>query len=100
MYVPTSSATRVSFPDIARWQEYLSASMQIAALSGDRHTLRGVGEPHSVRVAFVTGNWFDVLGVPARYGVLLPDHTGEDVAVVSSAVAGRMSPAGRAGRLD
>jgi len=99
MYVPTSSATRVSFPDIARWQEYLGASMQIAALSGDRHTLRGVGEPHSVRVAFVTGNWFDVLGVPARYGVLLTDHTGEDVAVVSSAFAARMSPDGPAGVL-
>src|SRR5690606_27309988 len=50
MYVPTSSATRVSFPDIARWQEYLGASMQIAALSGDRHTLRGVGRSEERRV--------------------------------------------------
>jgi predicted permease len=53
---------------VDEWQRRSRAFERIAAHSGGPFTIRGAGEPRSVRGAMVTDGFFDLLGVDAREG--------------------------------
>jgi predicted permease len=97
LYVPTSVRSGVKLDDFDRWRERLSNSLQLTASSSERVTLRGGAAPTEVRVSYVVGNWFQVLGAQSRFGRLIDDASPVDEAVVSGAFADRVSPGEPAG---
>ena len=93
VYVPTAAKSDIKLSDLDRWRERLSHALLLTGYSSERTTLRGRDGPTEVRAAYVTGDWFQVLGAQSRFGRLIDDRSPLDDAVVSAAFAGRMSPA-------
>ena len=92
VYAPTSVATGLRLNEFDRWRERMEGSLQLVASSTERVTLRSQGVPAEVRVAYVVGNWFQVLGTRSQFGRLIDDASAPDEAVVSRAFADRISP--------
>ena len=90
--VTTSVRNGIKLADFDRWRERLSTSLLLTGYSSERTTLRSGGAPSEVRVAYVVGNWFQVLGARSRFGRLIDDTSPVDEVVVSGAFADRMSP--------
>ncbi|MBA2306226.1 MAG: ABC transporter permease [Acidobacteria bacterium] len=58
----------VKLSDVEEWRRRARAFERLAAHSSTAFTLRGAGEPRSVRAAMVTNGFFEVLGAPAAEG--------------------------------
>jgi len=85
---PGGQPTTTSYPDIIDFRDHL----QLVRVAAARHTAVSVGEPENsqqVSAQFVSGNYFDVLGVKPELGrVFAPDEYGDaagafPVAVIS-----------------
>ena len=61
---------------LQEWQARLRTVDRVAAFASAPHVLRGIGAPHSVRAAFVSDEFFEVLGVQAGVGRTLGSSTG------------------------
>jgi predicted permease len=97
VHVATSVTSGIKLTDFDRWRERLSRSLLLTAYNSERTTLRGGVAPSEVRVVYVVGNWFQLLGARSRLGRLIDETSPVDEAVVSSAFAERMSPGNPAG---
>jgi predicted permease len=74
-----------SFPDYVDLRDRVSAAVDLAAFRRASFDVRAAGNER-VTGALVTGNYFDVLGVPARLGrTLTSADTGATVAVIGDA---------------
>jgi putative ABC transport system permease protein len=71
----------VPLPQVDEYRRRARAFERIAAHSSAQFTIRGAGEPRSVRGTMVTDGFFDVLGMAAREG------TTRDVAAATPAMA-------------
>jgi putative ABC transport system permease protein len=58
----------VPLTEFAEWQRRLRSFEAVAGYATGSFTLRGAGDPRSVRGAMVTPAFFDVLGAPPREG--------------------------------
>jgi predicted permease len=85
---PGGQPTTTSYPDIIDFRDHL----QLVRVAAARHTAVSVGEPENsqqVAAQFVSGNYFDVLGVKPELGrVFAPEEYGDaagafPVAVIS-----------------
>jgi putative ABC transport system permease protein len=86
---PDGTDLSISPGDLRSWLERLRTVIGAAAYHTRELTVRGGGEPHVVRTAYVTDRFFDVLGVAAQQG-----HTtnlaGSAGAVVASRLANQL----------
>lgn len=73
--------------DVPGWIAGLRAVEAAAAYHSRDLTLRGVGAPRSVRIAYVTDRFFGVLGVSVARGRTFVASESSDAAVLSAALA-------------
>ncbi len=71
----------VPLPEVEEWQRRTRAFEQLAAHGTADFTLRGAGDPRSVRGTMVSRNFFDVLGFPAAEGSTREVAEGAGIAV-------------------
>ena len=90
--VATSGRSGLKLSDFDRWRERLSTSLRLTGYTSERTTLRGGSAPSEVRVAYIVGDWFQVLGATSRFGRLIDNTSPVNEAVVSGAFADRVSP--------
>jgi putative ABC transport system permease protein len=90
VFAPTEVLSQVRLNEFDAWRTSLSGSLDIAAYAGERATVRTASGPEEARAAFVTGSFFDLLGVRPIAGRLF-DHTATGVVVVTPAFARRLS---------
>jgi MacB-like periplasmic core domain len=69
------------------WRARLRTVDRVAAFAGARHVLRGVEARHAVRAAFVSDQFFEVLGVSAAVGRTLDSATGPTGVILSRKAA-------------
>jgi putative ABC transport system permease protein len=77
----------VSAPDFTDWKAQNTAFESMAALSGDRFTITGDGEPEIVRGSNVSPEFFRLLGIAPRLGRdFLPEEAakGKDTVAILS----------------
>jgi putative ABC transport system permease protein len=72
---------------LEEWRARLQTVDRVAAFATAPHVLRGIGAPHSVRAAFVTGEFFEVLGVQAAVGRTFDSAGGAPGVVLSRTAA-------------
>lgn len=81
----------IKLQDVPEWQRRSRAFTALAGYAVDQLTVRGAGEPQSVRAALVAGPLFTVLGAEAEVGRPPDDRT--DAAVLSDRYARRIGSA-------
>ena len=79
--------------ELDEWMTRLGSLTRSAGYYRRELTLRGFGEARVIRVAYVTADFFDVLGVPAEVGRTEYFGRTDDLVVVSRRLASR-SPTG------
>ncbi|MDE2905569.1 MAG: ABC transporter permease [Acidobacteriota bacterium] len=77
---------RVGFGEIDEWNRRLRAA-RVAGYATRERAVRGVGPTRVMAVATVSGDFFDVLGVPAARGVVPRLPGGDSRAVISAPLA-------------
>src|SRR5262245_7769427 len=78
---------------VGDWQSRIRTLGPLAAYSSGEFTMRGAGEPRTVRAAVVTAQFFDVLGVAPLAGRVFTSDTATD-AVVSRRLARQIASTG------
>ncbi len=91
VFVTVGVETGIRLAEFDTWRDRLSGTIALAGYVTERTTLReSQSEPRDVRAAYVTGEWFTVLGARAEAGRLIDGLTPLDAAVVSHAFAARL----------
>ena len=83
----------IELAELDEWMTRLGSLTKSAGYYSREHTLRGFGEARAIRVAYVTGEFFDVLGAPAEVGRTARFGQTDDLVVLSRRLASR-SPDG------
>jgi predicted permease len=91
-YLPTNMPSGLALTEFDQWRERLTGVMDVTGYAPETATLRSDGPPREIGVAYVVGNWFEVLGVAPEYGRLIDDNSSLDDALVSRRLADRLSP--------
>ncbi len=86
VYAENGSESGVWFDDFAEWNRRLR-TMRVAGHNARERVVRGAGPTRVMEVASVTGNFFEVLGVPAARGVAPRFAAGDGRAVISASLA-------------
>lgn len=76
--------------DVPEWITRLRTAEAAAAYHSRDLTLRGVDRPRSVRIAYVTDQFFGVLGIPVQRGRTFVSSQNLDAAVLSHALGEAM----------
>lgn len=91
VFVTAGVETGIKLSEFDIWRDRMSGTVALAAFATERTTLReSRSEPRDVRAAYVTGEWFDVLGGRAEAGRLIDTSTPLDAAVISHAFAAKL----------
>ena len=80
------SESAVRLDRIDEWNRRLG-TMRVAGHAARERVVRGAGPPRVMEVANVTGDFFEVLGVPASQGVAPRFGAGDGRAVISASLA-------------
>lgn len=83
----------IELAELDEWVTRLGSSAESAGYYSREHTLRGFGEARAIQVAYVTADFFDVLGVPAELGTTAGFGQTDDLVVLSRRLTTR-SPDG------
>ena len=86
VYAENGSESGVSFDRFDEWNRGLR-TMRLAGHNARERVVRGAGPTRVMEVASVTGNFFEVLGVPAARGVAPRFAAGDGRAVISASLA-------------
>jgi predicted permease len=84
----------VNLAAVEEWRRRARAFESLAAHSDAAFTLRGAGEPRSVRVGMVTDGFFEMLGVPAAEGSAGGMTGANPLAALSARLAGQLGADG------
>ena len=84
----------VSLAAVEEWRRRVRAFHAVAAHSDAAFTLRGAGEPRSVRVAMVTDGFFGLLGARPAEGRTDGMAGATSAAALSARLAGQLGPGG------
>jgi putative ABC transport system permease protein len=88
---PTGLVSGIKLDEFNAWRDGLARAATLAAVTGERVTLRDGGRAQDARAAYVVGSWFQMLGAQPLVGRLMNDDGAADEAVVSQAFANRES---------
>jgi putative ABC transport system permease protein len=77
----------VLFTEVDEWRARLRTVDGVAGFASADHSLRGIGEPRIVRTAFVSSEFFSVLGATPASGRAFEAASGVDGIVVSERLA-------------
>ena len=101
IYRPTGLREGVKLGDFPAWRDRLAGAVAIAGAARERGTVRVSGrEPIDAQVAYVTDEWFSVLGVTTAAGQTLEPRSPATAAIVSQSFADRLDgPFTMGGRL-
>jgi putative ABC transport system permease protein len=91
LHVPTAVASGVRLVDFDTWQSGLAGTVRVAGVSSAQVTLRNAGAPQQVQINYVTGPFFDTLGVRALAGRMINERDEFDAALVSQSFARRLA---------
>lgn len=84
----------VQLPEVQEWQRRTRAFQHLSAYSTGDFTLRGAGDPRSVRGTMVTDGFFDALGVNAAEGSTRDVSAGRDGVAVSDRLTDQLGRRG------
>ena len=90
---PDGGRRGIELAELDEWVTRLGSSAELAGYYSREHTLRGFGEARAIQVAYVTADFFDVLGVTAELGTTAGFGQTDDLVVLSRRLASR-SPDG------
>jgi predicted permease len=88
----------IRFAEVQAWASRLQTAAAVAAYAPASHVLRGLGAPHVVKAAFVSDNFFEVLGVrgaapissgAAASGVFVSERTARALNLDPQSLVGR-----------
>ena len=88
----------IRFAELQAWASRLQTAAAVAAYAPASHVLRGLGAPHVVKAAFVSDNFFEVLGVrgaapipsgAAASGVFVSERTARALNLDPQSLVGR-----------
>jgi predicted permease len=88
---PTGRLDTIRLSEFRDWHAHLEPAGELIAFSDARLTLRGGSGPTEVRVGYVAGRFFDVLGMPATAGRMIREADTTDDAVLSQAFARQLA---------
>lgn len=93
---PPAPEARGGIPleEIGEWQRRLRGVEHLAGYATGDFTLRGAGDPRTIRGTMVTEGFFDALGIRAAEGSTGPLSAGETAAVVSAHLADQLGRTG------
>ena len=91
-YVSTGRIDGIRFAEFDDWRARLQPVGELVAVNESRVSLVDNGTPTEVRAGYVAGRFFDVFGVPARFGRVLSETDAVDSAVLSDRFARRLAP--------
>ena len=86
VYAEDGAESGVQLDRIDEWNRLLG-TMRVAGHDARERVVRGVGPTRVMEVATVTGDFFEVLGVPAAQGVAPRFAPGDSRAVISASLA-------------
>ena len=86
VYAERCSESGVRLDRIDEWNRRLG-TMRVAGYAARERVVRGAGPPRVMEVANVTGDFFEVVGMPASHGVAPRFTVGDGRAVVSASLA-------------
>lgn len=84
----------VQLPEVQEWQRRTRAFQHLSAYSTGDFTIRGAGDPRSVRGTMVTEGFFDALGVNAEEGSTRDVAAGRDGVAVSARLTDQLGRRG------
>ena len=94
VYAENGSESGVWFDQFDEWNRRFR-TMRVAGHNARERVVRGAGPTRVMEVASVTGNFFEVLGVPAAQGVAPRFAAGDGRAVISASLARTLAGRGR-----
>ena len=86
---PDGEHLGIDLAELDGWMTRLGSLTRSAGYYNRELTLRGFGEARTIRVAYVTADFFDVLGVPAEVGGTARFAQTDDLVVLSHRLAAR-----------
>ena len=88
---PGRRGVNVPLSDFGEWQRRLRTFERLAGHATSEFTLRGAGEPRTIRAALITDGFFETLGVAPREGSTSSMAPGASAAVFTTRLADQLA---------